>query len=138
AKHYAIKLIKVTYLLMGISNLLLFLFAQPLSSIFSLSPEGIAAATEVLRFFAISASIFWTASFTLPNALRAAGDAKFTMTVSVFSMWVFRIGASYLLVYGFHMGLLGIWVAMAIDWVARAVLFSWRYRSGKWLTKKIV
>ena len=39
------------------------------------------------------------------------------MGVSVSCMWVFRIGASYLLVYSFDMGLLGIWVAMFIDWV---------------------
>ena len=84
------------------------------------------------------AALIWPASFTIPNALRAAGDARFTMLVSVVSMWAFRIGASYLLVFGFEMGLLGVWVAMFIDWVARSILFVARYRSGKWLNKRVV
>ena len=36
---------------------------------------------------------------------------------------------------GLGMGPLGVWVAMTVDWVFRAILFAWRYLSGKWLTK---
>ena len=36
------------------------------------------------------------------------------------------------------MGLLGIWVAMFIDWVVRAAFFVARYRGSKWLTKRVV
>ena len=138
AKHYSMKLLGIAYLLMAVTNATLFFFAAQIAGIFNLSPEGIAAAVEVLRWYAFAAAIFWPASFTVPNVLRAAGDARFTMGVSVFCMWTLRIGASYLLVYVFHMGLLGVWFAMFIDWIVRASFFALRYKSGKWLTKKVV
>ena len=119
-------------------DVVLFIFARPLAGIFNLSPEALDASEEVLRWYAVAAAIFWPASFTVPNALRAAGDARFTMGVSVLCMWVFRIGASYLLVYSFDMGLLGIWVAMFIDWVVRGAFFVTRYLGSRWLTKRVV
>jgi Na+-driven multidrug efflux pump len=55
-------------------------------------------------------------------------DAKFTMMVSVFSMWLFRIGTSYLFVQVMHLGVMGIWYGMFIDWFFRAVVFALRFR----------
>lgn len=80
----------------------------------------------------------WPIAFTLPNTLRASNDAKFTMIISVVSMWIFRIGFGILMGSVFGMGVLGVWIAMIIDWFVRAVLFVFRYRSGKWTSIKII
>ena len=138
ARYYSRRLFALVWILTIAMDVLLFFGARTVASLFSLSPEGLDAAENVLRWYAVVAALIWPASFTIPNALRAAGDARFTMLVSVVSMWTFRIGASYLLVFGFEMGLLGVWVAMFIDWVARSILFVARYRSGKWLNKRVV
>ena len=138
ARYYANRLILLVYGFTIAVDVVLFIFARPLAGIFNLSPEALDASEEVLRWYAVAAAIFWPASFTVPNALRAAGDARFTMGVSVLCMWVFRIGASYLLVYSFDMGLLGIWVAMFIDWVVRGAFFVTRYLGSRWLTKRVV
>ncbi|MFR5731936.1 MAG: MATE family efflux transporter [Clostridium sp.] len=53
--------------------------------------------------------VLWPLAFALPNTLRAGLDARFTMLVSVFSMWTFRIGLSYVFVMGLHMG--AFWVS---------------------------
>lgn len=70
---------------------------------------------------------------------------SFHLIVSMFSMWTFRVALSYVFSLdavnvfglfsfaGFGMGPLGVWVAMTVDWVCRAILFVWRYFSGKWL-----
>ena len=61
-------------------------------------------------------------------------------------MWVFRVALSYVFakesislfgftIPGLSMSVLGVWVAMYVDWVFRAILFVVRYVSGKWLTK---
>ena len=60
------------------------------------------------------------------------------MIVSMISMWAFRIGFSYLLVYFFDMKLLGVWVAMFIDWVVRALVFLFRFWRGRWKTKQVL
>ncbi len=138
AKRYTVKLLKASYVMMFLSNGVLLLLAEPFVRPFRLSPEGVEAAVEVLRFYGIAGVLFWSASFALPNALRAAGDVKFTMVVSVLSMWICRIALSYYLAISLGMGLLGVWVAMIVDWVARSVCFVWRYRSGKWVNHRVV
>ncbi len=71
-------------------------------------------------------------SGTLSNGLRAAGDVKFTMYVSVVSTVAMRLFLSYLLGVTLQMGVIGIALAMVCDWIVRAVLFIWRERSGRW------
>ena len=73
----------------------------------------------------------------LPNTLRAANDVSFCMWISIASMWVFRIGFSYILGRTFGMGVFGVWVAMTIDWVFRSILFVIRYRGKRWEAKTV-
>ena len=72
-------------------------------------------------------------SFAQSNALRAAGDVKFTMIVAIASMWLCRVGMAYILGLGAGLGVIGVWIAMTMDWVVRAILFTNRVRTGKWL-----
>lgn len=83
-------------------------------------------------FHGINACISWPTSFTLPNTLRASNDVRFTMMVSIGSMWIFRIGFGILLSKYLNMGVMGVWVAMIIDWIVRSTLFIIRYRGHKW------
>ena len=136
AVRYTRKLMIIVYLAMGSLSVLLFFCAAPVVGLFGLTPGAAVMAIQVLRWCAVFDLIFWPMSFSLPNALRASGDAKFTMIVSMCSMWIFRIGFSYLLVP--QIGLLGVWVAMFIDWIVRAVVFLIRFLSGRWKTKTVI
>ena len=79
-----------------------------------------------------------TPSFMTANVLRAAGDVIFTMLVSIASMWIFRVLGSYLLGDLVGWGVIGVYLAMSLDWLARAVVFPIRYRQGKWETMKVI
>ena len=57
---------------------------------------------------------------------------RFTMLTSTLSMWIFRIGFSYILAIYFNMGILGTWIAMCIDWFCRGACFVIRFARGKW------
>ena len=76
--------------------------------------------------------LVWPVAFSLPATFRAAGDAKMCMIISVISMWIFRIIFSYILGKYVGMGVLGVWGAMVIDWIVRAICFVIRYFSGRW------
>ena len=95
-------------------------------------------AIELLIFHGICTTIIWPLGFTLPNALRAANVVKYTMIVSIVTMWICRIGMSYLLALTFNMGVMGVWVAMVMDWCVRAVFFSIRFLRGKWKEKQYI
>ena len=47
-------------------------------------------------------------------------------------MVVFRLGSALLLGVALGLGILGVWIAMGLDWLARSVAFGIRYKSGKW------
>ena len=60
------------------------------------------------------------------------------MTVSMLSMWIFRVGFSYILGQYFGMKLVGVWLAMIIDWVVRASFFIFRYVRGRWKVIRVI
>lgn len=115
-----------------VCNGALFLFAPKIVSIFSLTAGTAATTVILLRCFAVASLIGWPLSFALPNTLRAAGDVKYTMTVSIASMWLFRIITSYVLVTVFKVGVIGVWIGMFVDWYARGIAYLTRYLSHKW------
>lgn len=69
----------IVYLSMGALSLSLFFAAGPVVSFFGLTPAAARMAVEVLRWCSVFTAVFWPMAFVLPNALRAAGDARFTM-----------------------------------------------------------
>ena len=139
AVWYARRLLLLAYAGAWIMNLSAFFFADKLAlALFHLSPEAQAMALQVMQWFNLFSIFFWPSSFTLPNILRAAGDASFTMSVSIVSMWVFRVGFCYLMVLCFHGQLLSIWMGMFLDWVFRSVCFMVRFVRGKWLEQHVI
>lgn len=137
AKAYIRKLMGYAYLFMAVLNIGIIVFASQIAGLYQVSDDVLRLARQVIIFHSACAILLWPTGFALPNALRAAMDANFTMWVSIGCMWTCRIGCSYLFVKGFHMGLMGIWAAMAVDWVIRSALFIWRIRSGRWLRNGI-
>ena len=139
AVYYSRRLLLTAYCGAWIMNISAFLFANKFAiSLFHLSPEAQAMALEVMVWFNIVSLFFWPSSFTLPTLLRAAGDARFTMSVSIFSMWAFRVGFCYLMVLAFHGGLLSIWTGMFLDWVFRSLCFFVRFVRGRWMEQNVI
>lgn len=136
--YYLKKLLAIIYVAMVGTVALIFLALPLILKAYNLSDQTAAAATNIIHFHGISAMIIWPLSFALPAAYRAAGDAKACMYTSIVSMWIFRIGFSYLVGKYMGLGVFGVWVAMVIDWVVRAICFIIRYFNGKWKHGAIV
>ena len=78
-------------------------------------------------------------SFIPMSAFRAAGDIRYAVTLSVVSMFAFRVSLCYVLNALFpSMGLMCVFAGMGVDWGFRAILNFRRFRSGKWLHKRVI
>ena len=131
-RYYTKKMMKLSYIGIIITNVIIFLGLNLILDIYNLS-EGTAQMTrEIIIYHGIMAMLIWPLSFMIANTLRASNDVKFCMLVCIFSMWIFRIGFSYIVGKYMGLGVFGVWVAMTIDWAVRSVFFVWRYLSGKW------
>ena len=69
---------------------------------------------------------------------RAAGDVKFTMTVSVLSMWFCRVLLAMILARGFGMGPMAVWIGMFADWSVRGIIYAIRLKNKKWLNHQVI
>lgn len=138
AKSYTIKLTGVAYLSVSAVTLAIFAALNPLVAAFGLSAQAAETAKWLCIIAGLGNFLFWPASFTLPNGLRAANDVRFTMLTSVFSMWVFRVALSYVIGLYLGFGVAGIWMAMVIDWIFRSCMFVWRLFSGRWMNRQLI
>lgn len=138
AQYYTRKLMTIAYVGMGALNAVLLFTSPTLIAFFHVSAETAALCETVMIYSCICTAIAWVPSFVLPNMLRATGDAKYTMGVSMASMWLCRVVLAYVLGQYMNMGLLGVWVAMTLDWVFRDIFFIIRYFSGKWKNARVI
>ncbi len=137
-KYYTRKLIKLAYKLIILMNIAILLALPIIIKAYGLSEETASITYTIIIMHGVTAMIIWPISFTLPNTLRAANDARYTMIVSVATMWIIRIGFGILIGSVFGIGVIGVWIAMLIDWFVRSAFFVYRYKSDKWMRVKII
>ncbi|MBR3867463.1 MAG: MATE family efflux transporter [Butyricicoccus sp.] len=135
ARYYVHKLISLIYACHIALNAIIVLATPLIISVYNLSPEGAVMARQTILLHSIFCMIHWCPSFALPAALRAAGDAKYTMTVGVLSMCVVRLICGWILAVPCGFGMIGIWYAMLIDWAVRSYFYITRYQSDRWYTR---
>lgn len=138
ARYYTKKLMMITYVGIWIFNILTFIALPMILKAYNLSDITAAATTKIMIFHTVSCMTIWPLSFALPNTLRAAGDAQVTMWISIASMWICRIGCSFIFGKYLGWGVFGVWVAMVLDWCVRAILMLLRYGSGRWQNKRTI
>ena len=132
ADEYFKKLTRITLLLSSVWNLLILLLTPAFLKFYALEPETKQLVIWLVLIHNVFNSIAFPFSGALSNGLRAAGDVKFTMYVSVISTVAVRLFLSYLLGLQLQMGVIGIAAAMVCDWMVRGVIFFRRQKSGKW------
>lgn len=150
AKYYTRKLMIWAYVSFIGLNIPYLASSRWILSFLGLSADTMNAAWAIVMTHGVLGCIFWCMSFVLPNALRAAGDATYTMIVSALSMWIVRVGLSFVfqktrlcgLMDYFNwpecFGALCVWFAMISDWIVRITFFLIRYFKGTWLRKRVI
>lgn len=138
AKYYFKKLNRLALVLSLVWNVLIFLITPGWMKFYQVSQETIQMVIYLVAIHNFFNAFVYPFSGPLSNGLRAAGDVKFTMIVSVASTVLARFVFSLLFAIYFNLGVIGIALAMCLDWSLRAVIFYLRYRSGKWMNCKVI
>lgn len=138
AKYYFKKLNKLAIVLSIVWNLIVLALTPLFMHFYQLSSETLQLIFYLVVIHGVFNAIVYPISGPLSNGLRAAGDVKFTMIVSIASTLLARFVFSIIFAIYLNMGVTGIAFAMCLDWTIRAVIFYCRYRSLKWLKFKVI
>ena len=138
AKYYFKKLNKLAIVLSIVWNLIVLALTPLFMHFYQLSSETLQLIFCLVVIHGVFNAIVYPISGPLSNGLRAAGDVKFTMIVSIASTLLARFVFSIIFAIYLNMGVIGIAFAMCLDWTIRAVIFYCRYRSLKWLEFKVI
>ncbi len=105
--------------------------------LFTNSKEIISLAHKVL-FVCIFLEIGRTANLVIINSMRAAGDVKFPTYLGMASMWGVAVLFGYIFAIVLEMGLVGLWIAMAMDELLRGIVVYIRWKKGGWRDKRVI
>ena len=138
ARFYMRHILKLNYVLTAINGIIIIIFSKHLITIYGLSPEVTSVGHKLLLMYIAGAIFAYPSAFTYANALRGTGDTKFTMVVSLCSMFGVRIGLAYIAVKVFHMGIYGVQLVMILEWFEKGLIYHIRERRGKWQNIKVI
>jgi putative MATE family efflux protein len=131
-------LIGLSSILFVITSIILLPFLPLIIKMFHPPAEIIPIIYTLILISTIAQPILWSQSFVMPSALRAAGDSNFTSIASLLSMWLLRVVLGYILGITLGFGIIGVWVAMIVEWGARGIIFIGRFKGKKWYAHKLV
>lgn len=132
------KLLKITVVLSVLWNGVVFAATPLFMTAYDLAAETkqlVITLVLIHNLFNAFAFPFWG---PLGNGLRAAGDVRFTMIVSIITTVLVRLACSLLFAVVLNLGVIGIAYAMCLDWIVRGAIFYVRMKSGKWKEFKII
>ena len=138
AIYYMKKLCIIAEIVLLAGCLLFFVLVRPITYFVGMEPESAKICIFMVTCITIVKPIVWMFSFIPAYGFRAAGDVRFTMSVSVISMWLFRVTLATILARIFHMGPIAVWIGMFTYWTIRGIIFSFRFHSRKWLNHQII
>ena len=138
ADWYMRKLTRLSLLLAFVWNAMVMALTPILLPLYHLTAETKRLILIIVAIHNLFSALVQPFSGPLSSGLRAAGDVQFTMWASIFATVVCRTLLSFLLAKWLGMGVIGIALAMVMDWCIKGALDIWRFRSGKWAEKKVI
>ena len=138
ANLYFKKLNKITLVLSILWNALIFAITPLIVRYSAISPEAKQLVVWLVLINNIFNGLAYPFAGSLGNGLRAAGDVKFTMIVSITLTIAARLFFSALFGVWLGWGVIGVALGMSIDLVFRGAIFIWRLKSQKWTQFRLI
>ena len=138
ARYYIKKLTIIAEVTIIISCVMVFLITRPVTILGGMEKESADLCMYMVMWITIVKPISWTLSFIPAYGMRAAGDVKFSMIVSCTTMWLCRVSLCIFLCRVMRFGPIAVWIGMFADWTVRAVIFTARFLSGRWMEHRVI
>ena len=116
---------------MGIVTILFLLFAPQIVGFFTQEPTVLNYGIQALRIIG-SGYIFYAIAMVMTQALNGAGDTKTPTMLNIVCFWILQIPLAYLLAKYFHLGPLGIFIAIPTSESVLALMAWYYFAKGKW------
>ena len=134
--QYGNNLIKVGRFAMAITSLILYPLTPVLMMMYNVPPESMGTIYLALAIAAVGMPLFACDSNITAMVLRVAGDGVFTGACAVISLALCRCILGYVLTIVVGLGVPGVWIALAAEWLLRAVAQHLRLRGNNWIHQK--
>ena len=121
---------------MVICCIFIWFFADNIVKIFSTDAELVGIASDFLRIQIVGYLVFGL-TIVISLCVEGVGDTMVTMIVTLLTMWIIQIPLAWFLPKYTSLGVNGVQWAISIALVARALLFTVYFKSGKWRRKVI-
>lgn len=108
-----------------------FFGGEALYRLFFEEEEIIAYGIQIIHVIMVVV-LFQVSQVIYMGCLRGAGDTTYTAIASTISVTFIRTSASYFLCFILGLGMLGIWLGVLADQIARFLFASIRFAQGKW------
>lgn len=135
--HKCLKSLKIAFIFAFVTTSLVFLFRNPIMSIFTTNPDILKASLKIFPLM-ILLEMGRVFNIVIINSLHAAGDIKFPMFMGITCVFTVAVLFSYLFGISLGWGLAGIWLANAMDEWIRGLAMYFRWKSKKWQNKSFV
>ena len=118
-------------------TILIYFNSDAVFGIFSKDRVVLALGKKII-FIEIFLEIGRAINIVMTKCLIAAGDVYYPVLTTLTFSWVVAVGGSYILGVKLGLGLQGVWLAMMMDELIRAVIFAIRFKSCKWKNKSMI
>ena len=111
---------------------IIFLFSDYIIGIFPSADAAVLQFAKQLFLVEIFLEIGRAFNITMVRALQTAGDVKYPVIMSIIFTWCLSVTLGYVFGVLLSFGIVGIWIATAMDEIFRGIILIIRFRRGKW------
>ncbi len=132
-----LKSVKIAFIFAFVTTSIVCLLRKPIMNIFTTNLDILEASLKIFPLM-ILLEMGRVFNIVIINSLHAAGDIKFPMFIGISFVFTIAVLFSYIFGISLGWGLVGIWIANALDEWIRGLAMYFRWKSKKWQNKSFI
>lgn len=130
------QIVKFNSMYMGVTSILMLVFAEPLVGFFIEDSTASGYAIQALRIFALG-YVPWGIGMAIIQSFNGAGDTMTPTWINVFCFWMVQVPLAYTLALLLDVGPVGVFLAVFVSDVLTGIVGYFVFRQGKWKLREV-